>query len=59
MKTNLLHITRFQLGRHKARCVAVSLLMPPVEVGSRAGAPAVGGGFPVPLFRLWHGFTIR
>src|SRR5215469_11396634 len=31
---------------------------PPVEVGSRAGAPAVGGGFPVPLFRLRHGFTI-
>jgi hypothetical protein len=27
--------------------------MPPVEVGSRIGAPTVGGGFPVPRFRLW------
>src|SRR4029453_5433651 len=30
----------------------------PSPVGSRAGAPAVGGGFPVPLFRLRDGFTI-
>jgi hypothetical protein len=27
-------------------------------VGSRAGAPAVGGGFPLLLFRLRGGFTI-
>jgi hypothetical protein len=47
-----------QLGRRKARCIAVRFLTPPVEVGSRAGAPAVGGGFPVPLFRLQGGFTI-
>ena len=28
------------------------------RVGSRAGAPAVGGGFPLSLFRLRGGFTI-
>src|SRR5215813_1809942 len=35
-----------------------SPLTPLLQVGSRAGAPAVGGGFPVPLFRLRNGFTI-
>jgi hypothetical protein len=35
-----------------------SLHLPLFQVGSRAGAPAVGGGFPVPLFRLRNGFTI-
>src|SRR5712664_1167523 len=35
-----------------------SLPPPLLQVGSRAGAPAVGGGFPVPLFRLRDGFTI-
>ena len=29
----------------------------PLQVGSRAGAPAVGGGFPVPLCRSRNGFT--
>src|SRR5206468_7350249 len=49
------------------RALALPLVgFPPTEhaslrwthVGSRAGAPAVGGGFPVPLFRLRNGFTI-
>jgi putative transposase len=31
---------------------------PRPPVGSRTGAPAVGGGFPVPRFRLWDGFTV-
>src|SRR5262249_29635978 len=30
----------------------------PPPVGSRAGAPAVGGGFPALLFRLQDGFTV-
>src|SRR5262245_62875038 len=34
-----------------------SPLTPLLQVGSRAGAPAVGGGFPVPLFRSRNGFT--
>src|SRR6516165_8108957 len=34
-----------------------SLPPPLLQVGSRAGAPAVGGGFPVPLFRSRNGFT--
>src|SRR5262245_21830165 len=32
---------------------------PPLfQVGSRAGEPAVGGGFPAPLFRLRDGCTL-
>src|SRR5215475_11544818 len=31
---------------------------PLLQVGSRAGAPAVGGGFPALLFRLQGGCTI-
>ena len=46
-----------QLGKRKARSLSRFLTLA-VEVGSRAGAPAVGGGFPVPLFRLRSGFTV-
>ena len=46
-----------QLGKRKARSFSRFLTLP-VEVGSRAGAPAVGGGFPVPLFRVRVGVTI-
>ena len=46
------------LGRDKARYVAARFLIPPVEVGSRTGARTLGGGFPVPHFRLWGGFTV-
>jgi hypothetical protein len=44
------------IGCGRGPLLAFSLSPPPV--GSRAGAPAVGGGFPVPLFRLRGGFTI-
>ena len=44
------------IGRERGPLLAFSPGPPPV--GSRAGAPAVGGGFPVPLFRLRNGFTM-
>src|SRR5262245_15707729 len=47
-----------KLDRLRARSVLRPFPPSPPPVGSRAGAPAVGGGFPVPLFRLRNGFTI-